>query len=600
MFEQGLGFVHHRGMSRIPALPPRWAAALALLLCLLAAMALTTAHAQTQTLPSTSSADVLPSLGDAGDMTPLAERQLGDLIVRDLFRDPTFMDDPIISEYADGIWRRLLAGAQQRGTLTPELAGRYAWRILLMRDREVNAFAMPGGYMGLNLGLIGIVDSRDELAAVLAHEMSHIMQRHIARMIGRQNREQPLMLAAMAAAILAGIHNPEVGVAALAGGQAAAISRELSFSRDMEREADRVGYSVFVQAGFNPWGFVSMFEKFQAASRINDNGDWPFLRDHPLTTERIADMQERVHQLQQQPKPAPDWEALLIAARARVLARPGVDMLRMWAHAPEATDFASLPPPKRAAVLYAAALSYAQLDDPAKAQALAAQLSTLVTGNAQAVHQARLLQADLALRAGQPERALQWLTNSHATDATQLSPHTANTTTTATTAHAANQPKAAGTTRIELGSASDLDSNAQAERNNPTDPIHFSLAGRAERLLRATAQIKTGQSASIKIAAASLQAWVSDHPQDALAWQTLAQADQALGYALRALRADGEAQMANLDYAAAIDRWRAAQDYARQHQITADDLIEASIVEVRLKAARDAQKRQKEEEKKWG
>ena len=580
---------------RIPPALSRWAATLPLLLCLLAPAALTTARAQTQArnlaTSSAGSADALPALGDAGDMTPLAERQLGDLIVRDLFRDPAYMDDPILGEYADGIWRRLLAGAQQRGTLTPELAGRYAWRMLLIRDREVNAFAMPGGYMGLNLGLLGVVESRDELAAVLAHEMSHVMQRHIARTIGRQSRETPLLLAAMAAAILAGIHNPQVGMAAVAGGQAAAVSRELAFSRDMEREADRVGYGVFVQSGFNPWGFVSMFEKLQAASRINDNGDWPFLRDHPLTTERIADMQERVHQLQRQPKPAPDWEALLMAARARVLARPGVDTLRTWARAPQASDFAAQPPEKRAAALYAAALSQAQLRDDAQAQALAAQLSALVAGHARAERQARLLQADLALRADQPARALQWLADNDAAD----EPASAAQPPAAIPAAGAS---AAGVTRIALGSAKELDGGADG--NADDDPARVNLAGRAERLLRAAARIKTGQAASIKIAASNLQAWVSEHPDDALAWQTLAQANQALGYPLRALRAEGETQMANLDYAAAIDRWRAAQDYARQHQTAAADLIEASIVEVRMKAARDALKRQREEEKKWG
>jgi len=574
--------MHHRGMMR--ALMPslvfffRRAAIGMLLPCLCAVMAVT-ADAQTQTPPANSSARVntLPSLGDAGELTPLEERKLGDLIAGDLYSDPTYMDDPIIGEYVDGIWRRLMGGAEAIGELTPELAARYAWRFALVRDREVNAFALPGGYIGLNLGLIGVVDSRDELAAVLAHEMSHIMQRHIARMIARQSREQPLLLAAMVAGILAGMRNPEVGSAVVAGGQATAAARELSFSRDMEREADRIGYSVFVQAGFAPWGFVSMFEKLQAAARLNDNGDWPFLRDHPLTTERIADMQERQRSLQNRPKPAPDWEALLIAARARVLARPGVDVLRSWTRAPETADFIKQPPEKRAAALYAAALSQAALRDFPKAQSLAAQLVSLTADHPRAARQARLLQAELALQAGQPARALQLLSTGADTHGTSSS----------------------ATVNLEISDAGTTSGTDVAGTGNGSDPARISFAGRALLLLRAQAQLRTGQVAQIKSAASDLQTWVSVHPQDALAWQYLAQVDRALGFELRALRAEGEAHMANLDYTGAIDRWRAAQDYARQHQSANEDLIEASIVNARLRAAQDAYKRQKETEKQF-
>ena len=541
----------------------------ALLPCLCAVMAAPATRAQAPSPGLSTRANTLPALGDAGDMTPLEERKLGDLIVRDLYRDTTYMDDPIIGEYVDGIWRQLLASAQVRGDLTPELAGRYAWHLVQVRDREINAFALPGGYMGLNLGLIGVIDSRDELAAVLAHELSHTMQRHIARMIARQSREQPLLLAALLTGILAAMRNPQVGAAVLTSGQATAVARQLSYSRDMEREADRVGFGVFVQAGFAQWGFASMFEKLQTAARINDNGDWPLLRSHPLTTERIADAQERQRSLQGRPKPAPDWEALLIAARARVLAQPGVDALRGWARVPESADFAKQPPEKRAAALYAAALSNAVLRDFPKAQNLAAQLAALTADEARAMRQVRLLQADLALRAGQPARALQLL------------------------------PTGANTDAARPAGASGLNGTGSADAGGRPDPARISFAGRATLLLRAEAQLQTGQAAQIKPVASSLQTWVSLHPEDALAWQRLAQAYQAQGLALRALRAEGEAQMANLDYAGAIDRWRAAQDYSRQHQSAAEDLIEASIVNVRLRAAQEALKRQQEAEKKF-
>ncbi|MFD2377688.1 M48 family metalloprotease [Ottowia pentelensis] len=302
----------------------------------------------------------LPSLGEAGEMTPLAERKLGDAIARELYRDPDYIDDPVIGEYVDGVWRALLAGARTRGELPPELDERFAWQVFLGRDRSINAFALPGGYFGLNLGLVGVVRTRDELASVLGHEMSHVTQRHIARLLGQQSRQTPLLIAAMVAGAIAASKNPQAGAALAVGGQAAIAQQQLNFSRDMEREADRVGYAVMSQAGFAPQGFVSMFQKLQTAARVDDNGDWPYLRSHPLTTQRIADMQQRVQALHLPPE-GTDWETVLVAARARVLSRPGVDVLRAWAGEPAQPDFARQPLAQRAGALYAAALARAEL-----------------------------------------------------------------------------------------------------------------------------------------------------------------------------------------------------------------------------------------------
>ena len=484
----------------------------------------------------------LPSLGDAGAMTALEERKLGDAIIRELYRDPDYIDDPIVGEYVDGIWRRLLAGARARGELPAELDERYAWQVLLGRDRTINAFALPGGYFGLHLGLVGAVATRDELASVLAHEMTHITQRHIPRMLGKQDRQAPLMLAAMVLGAIAASKNPQAGAALAVGGQAAVIQQQLNFSRDMEREADRIGYGILTQAGFAPEGFVGMFEKLQGASRINDNGDWPYLRSHPLTTQRIADMQQRQQQLAR-PTPSVDLEALLVAARARVLGRPGVDVLRAWASEPESPSFDRLPLARRAGVLYAAALAQAQLRDLPRAQALATRLAQEVSADARALRQARLLQAELALQAGQPARVLELL--------------------------------------------------PAAERSAGADP--GGQAGRAALLLRAQAQTRSGRAAE---AAGALQTWVSLHPRDAGAWQALAQAHAAEGRMLRALRAEGEVPMARMDLAGAVDRWRAAQDHSRQHPGDNADLIEASIVDTRLRTAQAALKLQREEEAK--
>ncbi|MDR6213424.1 putative Zn-dependent protease [Paracidovorax wautersii] len=275
----------------------------------------------------------LPTLGDGSDITTSEERRLGDRIIRQLYRDPDYIDDAILNEYVQSIFLPLVKTARERGELSAELDERFAWEILLGRDRTVNAFALPGGYFGVHLGLIGVVTTRDELASVLAHELSHVTQRHISRLMAQQGRQTPLMLGAMVLGALAASKSPDAGQAMIMGGQALAVQNQLNFSRDMEREADRIGYGLMSPAGFAPQGFVSMFDKLQQANRINDNGSWPYLRSHPLTTQRIADMHSRIPS-GAAAAPGPTLDHAMMAARARVLMRPGVDVWRQWVAEP--------------------------------------------------------------------------------------------------------------------------------------------------------------------------------------------------------------------------------------------------------------------------
>ena len=168
----------------------------------------------------------LPTLGDGSDLTSSEERRLGDRIIRELYRDPDYIDDPVIGEYVQGIWQPLMAAARARGELSPELDERFAWEVLLGRDRTVNAFALPGGYLGLHLGLIGVVGTRDELASVMAHELSHVTQRHISRLLTQQSRQTPLLLGAMVLGALAASKNPGATQALVVGGQALAIQHK--------------------------------------------------------------------------------------------------------------------------------------------------------------------------------------------------------------------------------------------------------------------------------------------------------------------------------------------------------------------------------------
>ncbi len=347
----------------------------------------------------------LPTLGDGLELTAAAERKLGDRIIRELYRDPDYLDDAVLLEYVQGIFQPLLAAARARGEVAPDIDERFAWEILLGRDRTVNAFALPGGYFGLHLGLIGVVSTPGELASVLAHELSHVTQRHISRLIAQQGKQTPLMIGALILGALAASKSPEAAQALIVGGQALAMQNQLNFSRDMEREADRIGYGLMQPAGFSPQGFVGMFDKLQQANRINDNGSWPYLRSHPLTTQRIADMQSRIAHDAPRPAPAP-LEHALMAARARVLMRPGVDIWRQWVAEPQDAGFAARGQRERATAWYAATLSAMQLADWPTARKALAGLQQAVQGSSAGTRQARLLGAELELAAGAPAAAL--------------------------------------------------------------------------------------------------------------------------------------------------------------------------------------------------
>ena len=459
----------------------------------------------------------LPTLGDSNDMNVSAERKLGERIARELYRDPDYLDDPLLCEYIQGIWQRLLAAARKRGELSAEIDERFAWEVLLGKDKSINAFALPGGWLGLHLGLLGVTTSQDELASVLAHELSHVTQRHIARMMTEQTRQGPLLLAAMILGVLAASKSPDAANAVLAGGNAMAAQSQLNFSREMEREADRIGFGVLTQAGFEPQGFVTMFEKLQQAARLNDNGNFPYLRTHPMNTERIAEMQARQPLGRVALPPVASFEHSMMTARARVFSYPGVDGLRALVAEARGVDAARVAPTRQAGVYYAAALASSRLRDASGAAQWLARLSAVAGGDARAARVARLLEAEVAMDEGNAVRA------------------------------------------AELAD--------------------IAAPGRPEVLLGSQARVRSGRAAEV---AARLQTWVALHPRDAAAWQMLATAYASQGQALRSIRAEAEAQVAVLDYAAAADRFKAAQELVRRTGASGDH-IEASIIDTRAR-----------------
>lgn len=470
-------------------------------------------------VPTTATGSQLPHLGDSSEMTSSAERRLGDKIARELYRDPDYIDDPVIVEYVQAIWQPLLASARARGDLQPELDQRFAWEIFLGRDRTINAFALPGGYFGLHLGLVGVVTSRDELASVLAHELSHVTQRHISRLISKQSAQTPWLIGAMILGALAASKNPEAANAMIVGGQAVAAQNQLNFSRDMEREADRTGFGMMAQAGFEPRAFVSMFDKLQQSARLNDNGSFPYLRSHPLTTERIADMQARQPAGASTTPAVATLEHAMVAARARVLSNAGVDALRAWSTDADSKNLMGTAAPRQAAALYGAALAATRLRDFTQAENLLGRLTELTRTDAPAARLTRLLAAELALAAGDARRAASMLT--------------------------------------------------------------ATATGRPDLFLWSQAAMRSGQA---NAAAQRLQTWVATHPRDSGAWQLLSVAHATQGQTLRAIRADAEAKVIQMDYAAAAERLKAAQEQVRSAKPGAGvDHIEASIIDTRAR-----------------
>ncbi|WP_309638985.1 M48 family metalloprotease, partial [Methylibium sp.] len=275
---------------RLARLQRQCALALALLLALPGGIG----PVRAQPLPE--SRNALPSLGDSAseDFSVANERRLGERIMRDIRRDPDYLDDPLLLDYLQQLWSRLLDAARARGDIPAELDERFAWEMFLLRDRTVNAFALPGGYVGVHLGLVVLTTGPEELASVLAHEISHVSQRHIARSFGASKTSTLVGLAGLILGVLAASRSPEAASALITGGQAVAVQGQLNYSRVFEREADRVGFGVLTGAGYAPAGMASMFEKLQLASRLNDSQNFPYLRTHPLTSERIGEARSRL------------------------------------------------------------------------------------------------------------------------------------------------------------------------------------------------------------------------------------------------------------------------------------------------------------------
>jgi predicted Zn-dependent protease len=355
--------------------------------------------------------------------------------------------------------------------------------------------------------------------------MTHVTQRHISRGMSKQNAQTPWLVASILVGLIALRTNPQIANAALTTGQAAAIQGQLNFSRDFEREADRLGFNLMAPAGYDPAGFIDMFNMLGKASRLSDSGNFPYLRTHPLTTERIADMRLRVGESRpvgQFANPVvKDANQLLVhrlmAARAGVLADPSVDALRAFVLQGEAVQTQGQDA-NRITALYAAALASWQNKDESRARVFYERLkaSTSIRTPAAALDLVRLLGFELQI--------------ANVTPSLDLS----------------------SGSRVEMLYA------AQQMLNKPA-------------LTAAEARMLTSR----------LQDWTSSNPKDIDAWNFLSRAQLIQNQRVRSSMSIAEGLRAQLDESAALAQYLTAQSLIQQG-LPADS-VDAAIVDSKVR-----------------
>jgi len=233
----------------------------------------------------------LPDLGDSTGtfLSPAYEKRLGQAFLNQVRRQADIISDPEVESYIRSLGYRLVSHSDDN---TQEFT------FFVVKDPQINAFAAPGGIVGVNSGTIINTDSESELGAVLAHEISHVTQKHMARSIEKRKQMSIPMMAAMLGAILIATQNPNAGQAAMAAVQGGAMQSQINFTRSNEEEADRVGMQLLARSGLNPRAMPEFFEKLLRNTRYAAKAP-EFLSDHPLTTSRIADSRARAEQYPQ-------------------------------------------------------------------------------------------------------------------------------------------------------------------------------------------------------------------------------------------------------------------------------------------------------------
>jgi len=255
----------------------------------------------------------LPEMGDSAGalVSPVEEYQVGQSFYWSLQQSVTLVDDPEVNSYINSLGHRLVTNSDDPGR---------SFTFFVVPDNSVNAFAAPGGFIGIHTGLMLTSEAESELASVMAHEIAHVTQRHILRNFERSKRMSIPMTAAMIAAALLGVADPSAGSAAIMAVQAGNVQMQLDYSRAHEAEADNLGMQTLVNAGFDPNAMPRFFERLQIAGRFYGGDQIPeFLRTHPITVSRIADARGRAANLEPRPQIRDTKKFYLMREKVRVM-----------------------------------------------------------------------------------------------------------------------------------------------------------------------------------------------------------------------------------------------------------------------------------------
>jgi len=298
----------------------------------------------------------LPDMGSPADavLSKNDEAQIGASIMRQINASGAVVKDPQVTEYVTEIGHRVAAHANN---------GDYKFTFFVIDDPSINAFALPGGYIGVHTGLLEATRNEDELAGVLAHEIAHVTQRHIARAVTANKRQSmmstAIMLGALIATALGGIDGQAMQ-GAIAASQGLSAQAQIDFTRSNEHEADRIGMSALAHAGFDPIGMASFFEVISRATSPSESRVPAFLRTHPVSSERIAEARSRARQY---PRADTTDTANYGIARARL-------MVARFDHAEEAVEFFERQPSEYQTDRWQYGLAVAYLGDDQYTKAL--------------------------------------------------------------------------------------------------------------------------------------------------------------------------------------------------------------------------------------
>lgn len=307
----------------------------------------------------------LPDMGDSTGslISPVQEKALGESFFRSIRSQLDISYDADVQNYIQSIGQTLVANSDNPSQ---------DFYFFVVLSEDINAFAGPGGFIGINAGLILNSESESELASVMAHEIAHVTQRHIYRSYEAASRLSLPAAAAMIAAIIVATQAPDVGIGALSAIQAGSIQMQIDFTRDNEQEADRIGIKTLARANFDPRSMPAFFEKLQQASRYYGAGAPEFLRTHPITASRIADTRGRAETYPY--RQVPDSQAYrLIKAKLRTLSTQAKlpDLITYFQKASQQGT-----QEQRAAMQYGLGLSYAKQQKFDQAESIFQELST--------------------------------------------------------------------------------------------------------------------------------------------------------------------------------------------------------------------------------